>query len=349
VTISRDGKITDVNAATEQATGVPREELIGTDFCDYFTEPEKARRGYQTAFEKGFVQDYALGLQHKSGLVMDVLYNASLFKDEKGNVQGIFAAARDVTEGNRISAALKKTAAELARSNEELAQFAYVASHDLQEPLRKIVAFGERLHTHSRAALDDLGRDYLDRMEDAARRMGQLIESLLDLSRVTTRGQEFQTVDLNEVVAEVLGDLETRIRQTRGRVETEKLPILRADRSQMRQLFQNLIGNALKFHKPDVPPTVMVLCQRAEGGGWEIHVTDNGIGFDEKYLDRIFRPFQRLHSRSEYEGSGMGLAICSKIVARHAGQFTAHSQPGTGSDFVVTLPAMPMAKEAKAS
>lgn len=179
--------------------------------------------------------------------------------------------------------------------------------------------------------------------------MSQLIESLLNLSRVTTKGQAFEPVHLNKIMSEVLTDLEVRIQETGGRVEAEQLPTVMADRSQIRQLFQNLIGNALKFHRENVSPVVHIRSQQGGKGVWEIHITDNGIGFEEQYLDRIFRPFQRLHGKSEFEGSGIGLAICNKIMARHSGQITAHSQPGIGSDFVVTLPATPIAKGAKAS
>ncbi len=248
----------------------------------------------------------------------------------------------------RMEIELEQKAKDLAKSNDELGQFAYVASHDLQEPLRKIGAFGDRLAEHCEAALDEQGRDYLQRMQNAAQRMSLLIESLLALSRVTSKARALEVVDLNSVVSDVLSDLEVRIQQTGGRVEVEALPTVMADGSQMRQLFQNLIGNALKFHKQDVPPLVRVQTKENGKGTWEIHVVDNGIGFDEQYVARIFRPFQRLHARSAFEGSGIGLAICNKIVGRHLGQITARSQPGVGSDFVVVLPRTPIAKEAKA-
>jgi light-regulated signal transduction histidine kinase (bacteriophytochrome) len=158
-----------------------------------------------------------------------------------------------------------------------------------------------------------------------------------------------EAVDLHKIVSDVLGDLEVLIQQSGARVEVEQLPILVADRSQMRQLLQNLIGNALKFHEENVPPVIRIHGQYSEKGRCEIHVTDNGIGFEEKYLDRIFRPFQRLHGKNIFEGSGMGLAICKRIVACHFGEITAHSQLGIGSDFIFTLPARPRAKAAKAS
>jgi signal transduction histidine kinase len=253
---------------------------------------------------------------------------------------------------------------ELERSNRELQDFAFVASHDLQEPLRKIQAFGDLLKTEFGKELGTEGRDFVERMQNASRRMNMLISDLLAFSRVTTKAQPFTPVDLTEVVGEVINDLETRIKQTGGTVEVGDLPTIDADPMQMRQLLQNLIANALKFHRPNDPPVVKLSGQHltspsipadeqaenADGNGhqetppedldgfYQITVADNGIGFEEKYLDRIFTPFQRLHVRSEYEGTGMGLAVCRKIVERHGGAITARSQPGVGSTFLITLP-----------
>lgn len=231
---------------------------------------------------------------------------------------------------------------ELARSNEDLQQFAFIASHDLQEPLRKIKTFGDRLKATYGDTLSEQARDYLDRMQNGVRRMQALIEDLLTLSRVTTRAQPFMSVNLTQVTQEVLSDLEVLIQQTKGSVELGNLPTIKADPLQMRQLLQNLIGNALKFHRREEPPMVKIYSQttREEDGSelCRIIVEDNGIGFDEKYLERIFNVFQRLHSRSEYEGTGIGLAICRKIVERHQGSITARSQPRQGASFIVTLP-----------
>lgn len=269
-------------------------------------------------------------------------------RDESGTVVGLISMVWDITDRKRAEEELGQKVKELARSNEELAQFAYVASHDLQEPLRKIVAFGDRLAAHSAGALDEQGRDFLARMQKAAERMASLIESLLMLSRVTSRAEEFQAVDLNRVVSDVLNDLEAHIQETGGLVKVEPLPTLLADPFQLRQLFQNLIWNALKFHKPNLAPVVHVSARR-RGQIWEIHVEDNGIGFEQRYAERIFRPFQRLHGRGEYPGTGMGLTICSKIATRHSGEIRVQSQVGEGSDFVLILPAMTIARKAKAS
>jgi len=238
---------------------------------------------------------------------------------------------------------------ELARSNAELQQFASIASHDLQEPLRKIQAFGNRLKATYGETLNAQGLDYLERMQNSAQRMQNLIDDLLILSRITTRVQAFVPVNLTQVAQEVLSDLEVRSQQSGGRVEVGELPTIDADPVQMRQLLQNLISNALKFHRDAEPPVVKIYSQLldrerkpVEAGAvaelCQIVVEDNGIGFDEKYLDRIFNVFQRLHSRSEYEGTGMGLAICRKITERHGGSITAKSTPEHGAKFIVTLP-----------
>lgn len=237
---------------------------------------------------------------------------------------------------------------ELTRSNEELQQFASIASHDLQEPLRKIQAFGNRLKEKYSEELTDQGRDYLERMQNAAQRMQALIEDLLILSRITTKAQPFVAVNLAQVTQEVLSDLEVLLQQTEGRVEVGELPTINADPLQMRQLLQNLIGNALKFHRDEELPIVKIDAQffgdqqpieeASSANICQITVEDNGIGFDEKYLDRIFNVFQRLHGRSQYQGTGMGLAICRKIVERHGGSITAESKQGRGTKFIVTLP-----------
>ena len=231
---------------------------------------------------------------------------------------------------------------ELTRSNEELQQFAFIASHDLQEPLRKITAFGDRLKATCQEALTDKGQDYLQRMQNAAERMQVLIEDLLNLSRITTRAQPFIEVNLARVAKEVLSDLEIRIAQTQARIEIGELPTIKADPLQMRQLLQNLISNALKFNLDNEPPIVKIYChkftnEQLKSEYCQIIVEDNGIGFEEKYLDRIFNVFQRLHGRTEYEGTGMGLAICRKIVERHQGSITAKSEPGKGASFIVTI------------
>jgi len=250
---------------------------------------------------------------------------------------------RQIAIRELAEAASREYAQQLERSNRELQDFASIASHDLQEPLRKIQAFGDRLE---RKIADDLEEDefyYLDRMLDAALRMSEMINDLLAYSRVTTKFQPHTRVDLNETLQGVISDLEIRLEQSQGRIEVGRLPIINADRLQMRQLMQNLIANALKFHREDVPPQVKVSGEQfsAPVTGEQmvrLEIEDNGIGFDENYLDQIFQPFRRLVGRSEFAGSGMGLAICRKIVERHGGNITAASKKEQGTTFIITLP-----------
>ncbi|MGC8494551.1 MAG: PAS domain S-box protein [Syntrophobacteraceae bacterium] len=236
------------------------------------------------------------------------------------------------------TAALKALMTRLKQSNQALQDFASMASHDLQEPLRKVISFGGMLRKNYGDSLGQTGSDYLDRMLGATERMQSLLKGLLEYSRVTTQGKPFAKVDLGEIVSEVLSDLELRIQSTGAEVQVAELPIVEGDPTQMRQVFQNLIGNALKFRNEGQHPVVEVRSQPADGT-LQISVKDNGIGFDEQYVDKIFAPFQRLHGRSsQYEGTGMGLAICKKIVERHNGRLTAKSRPGEGAQFIIDIP-----------
>ncbi len=255
------------------------------------------------------------------------------------------ARANDLLEErvHRRTADLNLANESLQRSNRELEQFASVASHDLQEPLRKIQAFGDRLLTRCSSELGEQGRDYLARMLSSATRMRSLIDALLSFSRVTTKAQPFTLVNLETTAEEVVSDLEDRVQRMNGKVEVGPLPTLEADPFQMRQLLQNLIGNGLKFARPNESPHVQLASRTlpttdGEIGRCELTVRDNGIGFEEIYLDRIFELFQRLHGRQEYEGTGMGLAICRKIVERHGGSITAKSAPDAGATFFINLP-----------
>jgi light-regulated signal transduction histidine kinase (bacteriophytochrome) len=267
-------------------------------------------------------------------------------RDDEGKLRGFAKVTRDFSARKKSEDAVREAgiklrsyATRLERSNRELETFASVASHDLQEPLRKIRAFGDRLASKYGAQLKPEARDYLERMCGAAARMQALIENLLTLSRVTTKAQPFVAVDLGSVARDVLSDLESRIAQTGGRVEVGELPSLVADATQMHQLFQNLLVNAMKFHRAGVPPVVQVSARALpDSERFELEVKDNGIGFEPQYAERIFGMFQRLHGRSEFEGTGIGLAICRKIVERHDGTVVASGVPGEGALFTVTLP-----------
>jgi PAS domain S-box-containing protein len=263
---------------------------------------------------------------------------------EDGQLLGAVVTFSDITERQLAERTAKRHALALERSNRELEDFASVASHDLQEPLRKIQAFGDRLSTKYADSLGEDGSDYLRRMLSAAGRMRVLIDDLLTFSRVTIKEQPAVPVDLQTISSEVVSDLETRIESSGGMVHIGTLPTIEADALQMRQLFQNMISNGLKFHQDKRPPIVWVegkvlpVTDNDSTQWCELLFRDEGIGFDEKYLDRIFNVFQRLHSHEAYAGTGVGLAVCRKIVERHGGSITAHSQVGHGATFIVRLP-----------
>ena len=231
---------------------------------------------------------------------------------------------------------LDAQAVELRRSNEELEQFAYVASHDLQEPLRMIASYTQLLARRYNDKLDDDAREFIEFAVDGARRMQALIDALLQYSRVGTRGAELEALDLNETMVAVRANLSLALEDTHAHLECDSLPCVHADRVQMIQLFQNLIGNALKFRGAG-PPLIRVSAV-ADANHATIAVADNGIGIESRYAERIFQVFQRLHSQAEYPGTGIGLAICKKIVERHGGRIWVESEPGRGSRFLFTLP-----------
>ncbi|MFZ2448116.1 MAG: PAS domain S-box protein [Syntrophobacteraceae bacterium] len=260
-------------------------------------------------------------------------------------VESVLAICRDVTE--RILAREKRRlyTARLEQSNRDLEAFAAIASHDLQEPMRKVQAFGDRLEKKYRGKLDEEGLDYIRRMQAASGRMQTMIRSLLNFYRLSTAVRPMADIDLRKILKQVVRDLEAVIEQKNARVEIGDLPVIEADPDQMRHLFQNLVGNSLKF-SGDKEPLIRISARETPpppdkdmGRPWyEIVVEDNGIGIEEEYLERIFGLFERLHGRSAYEGSGMGLAICRKVVERHNGLITARSQPGKGAEFMVSLP-----------
>jgi len=354
VTISASGKITDVNEATIKVTGVPREQLIGTDFSDYFTEPDKAREGYRLVFTRGFVTDYPLTIRHKNGHLTDVLYNASVYKDIHGKVIGVFAAARDVTVLKQAEAELRRhrdnlnalvqartaeleiSNKELASSNENLEQFAYVASHDLQEPLRIMSNYSQLLERRYKEKLDKDADDFIGFIVDAAKRMQKLITDLLEYSRTGSKNVTRTEVDCNEVLRKVTDMMSAIIESDHAIVSHDNLPVLTAHETGLIQLFQNLIGNALKFHGKQ-PPIIHVSARR-DKNEWLFSVRDNGIGIEPQYRERIFQIFQRLHSIGEYPGTGIGLSICKKIVEYHGGRIWVESEAGKGATFYFTIP-----------
>jgi light-regulated signal transduction histidine kinase (bacteriophytochrome) len=262
-----------------------------------------------------------------------------------GQPGSVMVIAHDITERklaeveiHQSQQELQMYAERLKRSNQALEDFAFAASHDLKEPLRKVQSFGEILKTSYAHLLDEKGRDYINRMQAATNRMQNMIDGLLEYSRIGMDTQPMTPVDLQEVASEVVSDLETKIEETGGQVVFDSLPTLEADPLQMRMLLQNLLANGLKFHRPDVPPLVKVSAVSYASGWVELVFEDNGVGFKMERVEELFQPFRRLHGRSEFEGSGVGLAICQKIAERHGGAITARSAPGEGSTFIVKLP-----------
>ncbi|RPI29275.1 MAG: PAS domain S-box protein [Chloroflexota bacterium] len=255
-----------------------------------------------------------------------------------GEFLGMAGSSIDITDRKQAADAVRVYTEQLELSNQALQDFAFMASHDLREPLRKLKGFSERLANQAGDRLDRQEQEYLERMQQATDRMQSMLDGLLAYSRVTIQGSPFEEVDLNRLAAEVLLDLEMQLRETGGSVETGELPVIQADPVQMRQLLQNLIGNAIKFHKPGVPPHVRVFYRPAANDQIELIVEDDGIGFDMASAGQLFQPFHRLVGKSAYEGTGMGLAICQKIAERHNGSITAKGELGAGSTFIVTLP-----------
>ncbi|HTN74193.1 MAG TPA: PAS domain S-box protein [Pirellulaceae bacterium] len=347
-----DGAITLFNRATREFHGLPAEPVPPEDWSNHYdlyrADGVKMSRDEVPLFralQGEQVRDVEMVIAPKEGRSRTLVASGQSLRDADGNNLGAVVSMHDVTERKLAEQELQAFALQLQRSNRELEQFASVASHDLQEPLRKIQTFGDRLQARYAEALGEQGGEYVTRMRDAATRMRALVEGLLTFSRVTTKAQPFTPVDIRKVTQEVLSDLENRVNESGATVELGELPVILADPLQMRQLLQNLLSNALKFQQSDVPPiirvtSVMVRDTDAHGEQHEfceLHVRDNGIGFEEVYVDRIFEVFQRLHSHSEYEGTGIGLAICRKIAERHGGSITAKSQTGQGSEFIVRL------------
>lgn len=273
-----------------------------------------------------------------------------VIKDGSGRAVKLAGSIRDITNQRTIEQNMKKMVAELHRSNRELEEFAYAASHDLQEPLRKITTFSDRLSERYRDVLAGEGEMYLARMVSSAENMRQLINGLLEFSRISQAAGQYESVDLDMVMREVLSDLELKIEETGTIIRYDALPLVDGVRTQMKQLLQNLVSNAIKFQKEGVSPVISVeLTQPTEAelqklnagqqrAYYKIVVADNGIGFENEYASRIFQVFQRLHGKSEYPGSGIGLAICKKILEYHHGLIYAESQPGIGSRFIFLLP-----------
>lgn len=338
LTVNEEGRIVEANLTATKQLEMKRSILIGKPFNLYAAENyrEKLHLHLRNVFKtkQPHTCEIKLNGQGRSNPYVQLDSVHVLDSDGQSLTR---TTMTDISERKRAEEKLKAFAGELERSNRELEEFAYIASHDLQEPLRKILAFGNMLGKKCGDKLDEQEKDYLIRMQNAAERMSLFIRDLLNYSRVATRPPgPLETVNLREAVMGVISDLELNIQRLGANVEVSELPVVKGIKSQMHQLFQNLVSNALKFHGEE-QPRIRIRSQCADDH-CRIFVEDNGIGFDETFQERIFAPFQRLHARSAYEGTGMGLAICRKIVEQQGGSITARSEPGKGSTFIITLP-----------
>jgi PAS domain S-box-containing protein len=335
------GTVQFANDQTKLLFGYDSEELIGKSIdllvpSSAREDHHKMRDSYGKAPRK---RPMGLGLnlsaQRKDGSLLPV--EISLSPVTISNDKCVLAIVRDVTELRQLTRDLKINIEELRRSNEELEQFAYVASHDLQEPLRMVSGYTQLLLKRYANKLDDDAKEFIDFAVDGAKRMQNLINDLLSYSRVHSRKQPATEVDLNIVLQQVQKNLITAITESNARIISPQMPVILADPVLMTQLFQNIIANAIKFRKPDTVPEINITVTQDDERMWTFAVRDNGIGIRQEYADRIFAVFQRLHTRDAYPGTGIGLAICKKIVEKYQGKIWVHSEPENGSTFYFTL------------
>jgi PAS domain S-box-containing protein len=339
VTLTADGTIFYCNKRFSEIVRGVHQKIVGSSIQDWVCPEDRAL--VADILERGKEREGKgeVSLRTASGAEVPVLISISPLKLDGAVVA--CAVITDTTEKKAAEAKIREYVNRLEISNRELEIFASVASHDLQEPLRKIQVLSDLFTIKGKS--DEERMDYAGRMQRTASRMSLLLRSLLEYSRVSTTSQPTAPVNLDEVVREAVSNLEVRFQETGGEVDILDLPVVEGDRLQMTQLFQNLIGNAMKFYCKDIPPKVKIYSRLLENSGaggrqFEILVEDNGSGFEEKYLDRIFKPFERLVGSTQCEGAGMGLAICKKIVERHGGTITARSSIGKGATFIIRLP-----------
>ena len=333
-----DGTILSWNQGAERLYGYTCQEIIGRPISmllppDRPHEVEEILRKLKRGEEIAHFETVRI---RKDGSLIDVSVTVSPIRDADGKLTGASTIARDIGARKTAEASLARKAAELARSNEELGQFAYIASHDLQEPLRMVASYTQLLSRRYKGRLDADADEFIAFAVDGASRMQRLIEDLLAYSRVGTRGMDLVSTSSEEAFGQALVNLRGSIEESGAKVTHDPLPEVRADEPQMVQLFQNLVGNAIKYRRAGVP-RVHVSAARDSGGIWRYSVKDNGIGIEPQYFEKIFGMFQRLHKRDEFSGTGIGLAICKKIVERHGGTISVESRPGRGSTFHFTL------------
>jgi len=336
--IDLNRKITFVNRSFLQMWSYSdAKEVAGRSIAQFCEDSGKLIAGLDALGESGsWIGE--LVARRKDGSTFDAQLSLSTVVDESGEIIRTLVSVVEITERKEIQRELERYAGELARSNEELEQFAYIASHDLQEPLRMVSSYVQLLERRYRNKLDSSGKEFIDFAVDGAKRMQKLINDLLAFSRIGTRGKELRHTDSSIVLAEVMTNLEPAIEESGAKITHTAMPTVMADVSQLVQLLQNLISNAIKFRKID-PPDIYISAER-QTDKWLFCVQDNGIGIEPQYAEQIFQIFEQLHSRAEYPGTGVGLAICKKIVERHGGQIWVESELGKGSKFYFTMPAV---------
>jgi PAS domain S-box-containing protein len=335
-----EGFVTTWNIGAERLQGYSSTDIIGKHFSCFYSEdsasmlsPEMA---LQTAIEHRFYEQEGWqirkdGSKYWGNVIMTPLYN------ERNDLIGFSSIVRDMSERRKVEEALRYYTSRLEQSNKDLEQFAFIASHDLQAPLRKIRLFSEMIQDY----VGPDGQDTIKRLQAAVIKMQHFISDLLALSRINRQGRPFRRVPLNDVLAGALEDLEPIIREHNAILTLDSLDFVYGDDVQLEQLFLNILGNSLKFRRKNICPEIKISGELLDSGFYRITIQDNGIGFKEQYLDKIFRPFERLHGESQFPGTGMGLAICQKITERHGGQITASSKEGEGSTFIICLPTQP--------
>ncbi|MEN4029336.1 MAG: PAS domain S-box protein [Methanobacterium sp.] len=327
------------NRGAQKIYGYSAPEVIGKHKSILMgpSEWKNASKLLKKVKEGEAVSQYEAKRLRKDGREVDVSLTLSPVKNYEGEITGISVIYRDITEQKKSEEKLKETVEELKHTSDELQQFAYITSHDLQEPLRTIASFAQLLKIRYKNRLDPDADEFIDFVVDAAKHMKKMIQGLLDYSRVSAQRYELKQVNSEKILNTVLSNLQPTIEKNKAQITHDKLPLVTADETQFIQLFQNLIGNAIKFKKEDVPPKIHISCKKDDEGKYIFSVSDNGIGIEPQYRDRIFEVFKRLHTIDEYRGAGIGLAISKRIVECHGGRIWVESELGRGSAFYFTI------------